>query len=88
MASTPWETTAACSKDRSIKWPTIEWINPGRWTTGCSHTIPIWTIAPVGHSAEASTSTGHRADPPWSCSIKSWHKNPSFLEKALGLRSG
>jgi hypothetical protein len=30
------------------------------------------------HSAKTPPSTSHRTLTHWSCSIKSWHKNPSF----------
>lgn len=85
-ASAPWETTAACAKDRPVKWPTIEWINPGRWITGCSHIIPIWTIAPIRYSAETSSSTRHRTLTHWSCSVKSWHSKHLLLDPETILK--
>jgi|GEM_PF-719532 len=59
-ATTPWKPSTACSEDGPIKGPSIKWITTGSWIIRCPHGIPIWTVAPVWHSAETSAPSGHR----------------------------
>jgi hypothetical protein len=80
--STPWETTSACPEDGPI-----EWVQTGKWIIGCLEAISITAIASVWHCAETSASTCHRTLTPWSCSIKSWHKNTPFPEKVHGQQA-
>jgi hypothetical protein len=73
--STPWEATPACPEDGPIGWG-----RASRWIIGCLEAISITAIASGWHRAETSTPARHRTLTHWSCSIKSWHKNTSFLQ--------
>jgi len=74
-ASTPWEATTPGSKDR-----TIEWICTSRRIIGYLEAISVTSVASGWHSTETSTSSRHGSLSPWTSSIKSWHKHPSFLD--------
>jgi hypothetical protein len=85
-ATTPWKSTTACPEDGPIKRPSIKWVTTRGCIIRCPHTIRIWTIASVWHSAETSASTGHWTLTHWSCSIKSWHTNTSLSVKLYSQR--
>jgi hypothetical protein len=78
-ASTPWKPPTASSEHGAGQGPFIKRMTTIGRITRCPHPKSIWTIAPVGHRAKASSSTGHRARPSWSSSIKSWHKKHLLL---------
>jgi hypothetical protein len=75
-ASTPWKPSTTYTKDGTIEWSTISirWSHPRRRRKRCLKAISVWTIAPIRHRTESSTSTSHRAHSSWSSSIKSWHR--------------